>query len=57
MLEQELFYSPAEVADMLSISKRTLLSWENSGKLVPKQHPDDQTKVYTKSDLVKFLRF
>jgi len=55
MLEQELFYSPAEVADMLSISKRTLLSWENSGKLVPKQHPDDQTKVYTKSDLVKFL--
>jgi len=55
MLEQELFYSPAEVADMLSISKRTLLSWENSGKLIPTQHPEDQTKVYSKTDLVKML--
>jgi DNA (cytosine-5)-methyltransferase 1 len=44
MLDKEIYYSSAEVADMLSISKKTLLNWETSGKL-----------SFAKSDLLKFL--
>ena len=55
MLDKETFYSPAEVADMLSISKKTLLSWENSGKLLSTMNPRNQTRAYAKSDLQKLV--
>lgn len=48
------FYSLAEVADMLSVSKETLRRWDSSGKLVPVRHPMNGYRVYPASSLQQF---
>jgi DNA (cytosine-5)-methyltransferase 1 len=48
------FYSIAQVADILSISKETLRRWDNNGKLIPQRHPDNNYRVYHKSQLEHF---
>ncbi len=40
------YYSIAEVADMLSVSKETLRRWDANGKLVPIRHPINNYRVY-----------
>ena len=42
------------VADMLSISKTTLLSWETNGKLIPEINPESGLKEYNQQQLSKF---
>ncbi len=48
------YYSIAQVADILSLSKETLRRWDNNGTLVPQRHPDNNYRVYHKSQLERF---
>lgn len=48
------YYSIAQVADILSISKETLRRWDNNGTLIPERHPDNNYRVYHKSQLESF---
>ncbi len=48
------YYSIAQVADILSISKETLRRWDNNGTLIPQRHPDNNYRVYHKSQLENF---
>lgn len=48
------FYSLAEVADMLSVSKETLRRWDRSGKLLSVRHPISNYRAYRREDLRKF---
>ena len=48
------YYSIAQVADILSISKETLRRWENNGKLKAQRHSDNNYRVYHRSQLEVF---
>lgn len=48
------YYSIAEVADMLSVSKETLRRWDANGKLVPIRHPINNYRVYHHDQLLMF---
>ena len=48
------YYSIAQVADILGISKETLRRWDKNGKLVPKRHPKNKYRVYHRSQLEQF---
>lgn len=48
------YYSIAQVADILSISKETLRRWDNNGTLIPQRYPDNNYRVYHKSQLENF---
>lgn len=48
------YYSIAQVADILGVSKETLRRWDANGMLVPQRHPDNNYRVYHKSQLVNF---
>jgi len=48
------YYSIAEVADMLSVSKETLRRWDANGKLVPMRHPINNYRVYHHDQLLIF---
>ncbi|SJM95989.1 DNA (cytosine-5-)-methyltransferase [Crenothrix polyspora] len=48
------FYSIAQVADILSLSKETLRRWDNNGTLVPERHPENNYRVYHRAQLEKF---
>lgn len=48
------YYSLAEVADLLSISKETLRRWDKAGKLKPIRHPMNDYRVYPADSLRKF---
>lgn len=50
----EKFYSIAEVADMLSVSKETLRRWDKSGKLSAVREPMSNYRVYRKDQLKIF---
>lgn len=48
------FYSIAQVADILSVSKETLRRWDSNGSLVAQRHPDNNYRVYHKDQLKQF---
>jgi DNA (cytosine-5)-methyltransferase 1 len=48
------YYSIAQVADILSVSKETLRRWDNNGQLVPQRHPENNYRVYHRSQLESF---
>ncbi|MEN9464172.1 MAG: hypothetical protein RL217_353 [Pseudomonadota bacterium] len=48
------YYSIAQVADILSVSKETLRRWDNNGALTPQRHPDNNYRVYHRSQLEQF---
>ena len=48
------YYTIAQVADILSTSKETLRRWDNNGTLVPQRHPDNNYRVYHRSQLEHF---
>lgn len=48
------YYSIAEVADMLSVSKETLRRWDRNGKLRPVRHPINNYRVYHIEQLREF---
>lgn len=48
------YYSLAEVADILSVSKETLRRWDKSGKLTPIRHPINGYRVYPVESLKQF---
>ncbi len=48
------FYSLAEVADMLSVSKETLRRWDKNGKLIAVRHPINNYRSYRREDLRVF---
>lgn len=52
-MENELF-TIAQVADILSVSKETLRRWEDSGKLIPVRHKDNNYRLYSKDQLQQF---
>src|SRR5262245_39681246 len=50
------FYSLAEIADMLSVSKETLRRWDKNGTLKPIRHPINNYRVYPVAALKKFAQ-
>jgi DNA (cytosine-5)-methyltransferase 1 len=48
------YYSIAQVADILSLSKETLRRWDTNGTLVPQRHPENNYRVYHRSQLETF---
>lgn len=48
------YYSIAQVADILSVSKETLRRWDNKGTLVPQRHPENNYRVYHRSQIEHF---
>lgn len=52
-MENELF-TIAQVADILSVSKETLRRWEDSGKLIPVRHKENNYRLYSKDQLQQF---
>ncbi len=48
------YYSVAEVADILSVSKETLRRWDDSKKLVPTRHPINNYRLYHRDQLLQF---
>lgn len=48
------YYSIAQVADILSLSKETLRRWDTNGTLVPQRHPENNYRVYHRSQLELF---
>src|SRR5574344_440495 len=48
------YYSLAEVADLLSVSKETLRRWDRSGKLEAVREPMSNYRVYRKDQLSIF---
>ena len=48
------YYSIADVADILSVSKETLRRWDANGKLIPIRHPINNYRVYHRSQLEIF---
>jgi len=50
----EKYYTIAEVADMLSVSKETLRRWDRNGKLTAVREPMSNYRVYHKDQLKIF---
>lgn len=48
------FYSIAQVADILSVSKETLRRWDKNGKLVPQRESSNNYRAYHRSQLETF---
>jgi len=48
------YYSIAQVADILSVSKETLRRWDKNGSLVPQRHPDNNYRVYHRAQIEHF---
>ena len=48
------YFSLAEVANVLSVSKETLRRWDKSGKLTPVRHPMNGYRVYPSDSLKQF---
>lgn len=48
------YYSLAEVADILSVTKETLRRWDQRGKLKPTRHPINNYRIYHHSQLLQF---
>jgi len=48
------YYSIAQVADILSISKETLRRWDNNGTMVAERCPENNYRVYHRSQLELF---
>lgn len=51
------FFSAATVADVLSVSKKNILTWTKNGKLVPELDPLENEKPYSQKQLEKFPEF
>ena len=47
-------YTAAILADILSVSKQTVLKWEKSGTLVPKEDKATRTKYFTAAQVAHF---
>lgn len=48
------YYSISQVADIVGVSKETLRRWDNNGFLVPQRHPDNNYRLYHRSQLSRF---
>lgn len=48
------YFSISQVADILGVTKETLRRWDTNGELVPQRHPDNNYRVYHRSQLTKF---
>lgn len=45
------YFTLAQVADVLGVSKDTLRRWDNKGILSPQRHPDNNYRLYHKSQI------
>jgi DNA (cytosine-5)-methyltransferase 1 len=48
------YYSVAQVADILGVSKETLKRWDKNGKLVALRHPENDGGLYHRTQLEEF---
>jgi len=46
MSSAQQLYSVSQVADIFSVSKADVRSWEKSGKLVPRRAADSDMRIY-----------
>lgn len=51
------YFSIETVADILSVSKKTVVSWRNNGRLVPQLDPNVFKKPYGRAELEQFPQF
>ena len=51
-----LYVSRTGAAEILGVSKNTIINWEHSGKLVPSKVTDGGKKLYSRAYLYDFLR-
>lgn len=56
-IDKKDFFSASDVADILSVSKRTVSSWVKNGKLIPELEPEIYSHPYTKEQLSVFPEF
>jgi excisionase family DNA binding protein len=49
------FFTIKEAAEFLEVSSMTLRNWDKSGKLTAQRHPINNYRVYTISDLERFI--
>lgn len=53
-MKLKLFYSAAEVSDILGITKNTLFNWEKAGKIPrPRRDPMNNYRIFSEKDLKK----
>lgn len=48
------YFSIAQVADILGVTKETLRRWDHNGELVPQRHHDNNYRVYHRDQLMHF---
>lgn len=48
------YYSIAQVADILGVSKETLRRWDNSGSLIPQRDPSNNYRMYHRRQIEHF---
>ena len=53
---ESIYVSRTGAAEILGVSKNTIINWEQSGKLVPSKVTDKGKKLYSRSSLYDFLR-
>jgi DNA (cytosine-5)-methyltransferase 1 len=56
-IDRKEFFSASDVADILSVSKRTVSNWVKNGTLIPELEPDIYSHPYTKKQLSVFPEF
>jgi len=50
------YLTVSEVAERLNVSPETLRKWDRNGKLISFNHPFDNSRVYTESQIDDFIR-
>ena len=50
-MEQEIYHSISETAELLRISTQTLRRWDKSGKFTSERHPINNYRVYTETQI------
>ena len=55
-MEDEIYFSIKEAAEILGVTPLTLRNWDKSGKFPANRHPMNNYRVYKKSALVKLIQ-
>lgn len=50
------YLTVSEAAEKLNVSPETLRKWDRNGRLISFNHPSDNARVYTKSQIDNFIR-
>jgi len=54
-MEQEIYFSIKEAAEILGVTPLTLRNWDKSGKFPAQRHPMNNYRVYKRSALERLI--